>query len=59
MGVDPGGNVEIHGYPARYGLYDPIGDHKDWTNGCIAVGNRSIEAIWDSVEEGTPVEIRA
>src|SRR5262245_24722763 len=59
MGVDPGGNVAIHGYPASYGPYDPIGDHKDWTDGCIAVGNRAIESIWDMVEDGTPIEIRA
>jgi murein L,D-transpeptidase YafK len=59
IGVDPGGNVAIHGYPASYGPFDPIGDHKDWTDGCIAVGNRAIERIWDSVVDGTPVEIRA
>ena len=59
MGVDPGGNVDIHGYPASYGHLDPIGDHKDWTDGCIAVGNRSIETIWDCVDDGTPIEIRA
>jgi hypothetical protein len=30
-----------------------------WGNGCIAVGNLAIDEIWTSVDDGTPVEIRA
>jgi murein L,D-transpeptidase YafK len=58
-GLMPGGNIEIHGMPESYGLFDPVVFYKDWTNGCIAVGNRAIEQIWVQVDIGTPVEIRA
>ena len=58
-GVVPGSDIEIHGLPDRFGDYDPVAFYRDWTNGCVAVGNRAIEEIWASVGIGTPVEIRA
>lgn len=58
-GLPPGGNVEIHGMPNSYGRFDPVAFFRDWTNGCIAVGNRAVERIWARVAVGTPVEIRA
>jgi murein L,D-transpeptidase YafK len=57
-GVSPGGDIEIHGMPDSYGHFDPVA-FGDWTDGCIAVGNRAIEEIWASAGIGTPVEIRA
>lgn len=49
-GVDPGGDIMIHGgTPPGYG--------RDWTDGCIAVGNAEIEEIWRLVAVGTPVRI--
>lgn len=56
-GVDPGGDVLIHGMPEWYGPHDPVRFFRDWTNGCIAVGNTAIEEIWDAVDDGTLVEI--
>ncbi|HUZ75934.1 MAG TPA: L,D-transpeptidase family protein [Stellaceae bacterium] len=58
-GVAPGGNIEIHGMPNGYGHYDPIAFYKDWTDGCIAVSNRTIDEIWASVGADTTVEIMA
>lgn len=59
LGRDPGGNVEIHGLPNWYrGPLDPVRFDKDWTNGCISVGDRAIEAIYAAVDIGTPIEIR-
>lgn len=58
-GVAPGGDIEIHGLPDRFGDYDPHVFYRDWTNGCIAVCNPAIDEIWASVPLGTPVEIRA
>jgi len=55
MGVDPGGDIFIHGRPN--GARDE-GD-PDWTAGCIAVTNAEIEQIFVSVALGTPVTIRA
>jgi murein L,D-transpeptidase YafK len=57
-GVDPGEDIVIHGMPLAYGRYDPVRFFRDWTNGCIAVGNIAIEEIWALVPDGTPVEIR-
>jgi murein L,D-transpeptidase YafK len=57
-GVSPGGDIVIHGMPARYGHNDPVRFFRDWTDGCIAVGNIAIEEIWDAVDDGTPIEIR-
>jgi len=57
-GVRPGGEIFIHGMPARFGRTDPVRFFRDWTNGCIAVGNRAIEEIWQAVDDGTPIEIR-
>jgi murein L,D-transpeptidase YafK len=55
-GVDPGGEVMIHGMPtdpAQAGLaWD------DWTDGCIAVPNAAMDAIWDAVSDGTLIVIR-
>ncbi|MET1163175.1 MAG: L,D-transpeptidase family protein [Pseudoxanthomonas sp.] len=49
-GVDPGGDIMIHGStPAWY--------KGDWTDGCIAVTNAQIEEIWRLAPVGTPIRI--
>ena len=55
MGVDPGGDIFIHGQPN--GKYDP--NDPDWTAGCIAVRNREIEEVYWMVPVGTPINILA
>ncbi len=59
-GVDPGGMIMIHGRPNwdRQGLGETFFANNDWTDGCIAVSNEAMEAIWRTVENGTPIEIR-
>jgi murein L,D-transpeptidase YafK len=55
-GVDPGGDVMIHGLPT-----DPVKAQlawDDWTDGCIAVPNEVMDAIWDAVDDGTLIVIR-
>ena len=56
--VDPGGAIFIHGLPRDYGPFDPPKWYKDWTEGCISVGNLAIVKIWDAVPDGTPIDIR-
>ena len=56
--VKPGGEIFIHGMPARFGRTDPARFFRDWTDGCIAVGNIAIEEIWNEVADGTAIEIR-
>ena len=58
VGQRPGGDILVHGMPARFGHTDPVRFFRDWTNGCIAVGNIAIEEIWSAVDDGTPIEIR-
>lgn len=56
---DPGGDIEIHGLPGWYeGPLDPVHFDKDWTHGCVSVGDRAIEEIYAAVDVGTPIEIR-
>ena len=50
QGIDPGGDIMIHGGT-------PPGASRDWTEGCIAVTNAEIEEIWRLVPVGTPVRI--
>lgn len=57
-GVDPGGQIMIHGLPNN-----PRRDEKsyfgwDWTDGCIAVSNSDMIDIWLMTRESTPIEIR-
>lgn len=56
-GVDPGGDIMIHGLPNGQG--DAGADHilRDWTEGCVAVTNAEIEEIWRLVSDGVPVQI--
>jgi murein L,D-transpeptidase YafK len=56
-GVDPGGMIMIHGLPNGLGRLGHRHLKRDWTNGCIAITNQEIEAIWRRVRDGTPIEI--
>lgn len=58
LGVNPGGDVEIHGLMPEHAWLGPLHRQQDWTDGCIAVTNSEIEEIWDLVPVGTLVEIR-
>ncbi|WP_424932804.1 L,D-transpeptidase family protein [Amaricoccus macauensis] len=55
MGVDPGGDIFIHGGPRRREDMR----RKDWTAGCIAVSDKEIEEIWSMTPTGIPVTILA
>ncbi|HTV87986.1 MAG TPA: L,D-transpeptidase [Stellaceae bacterium] len=57
MGVDPGGAIFIHGLPDDFGPHDPPRWYRDWTEGCIAVGNLAIYKIMRAVPVGTPIDI--
>lgn len=55
QGRSPGGLIFIHGQPNDW----PPGTRVpgDWTDGCIAVSDAEIEALWDAVADGTPIDI--
>lgn len=58
LGVNPGGEIEIHGLGAGFGWLGSLHRQTDWTAGCIAVTNEEIDEIWKLVAVGTPIEIK-
>lgn len=58
LGVSPGGDIMIHGLPARQAWVGAAHRDFDWTEGCIAVTNDEIEEIWRAVPVGTPIHIK-
>ncbi len=57
-GENPGGNIMIHGLPNGWGALGPLHRWFDWTDGCIAVTNAEMRAIWSLIPDGTPIETR-
>jgi murein L,D-transpeptidase YafK len=59
QGRSAGGLIFIHGQPNDW-VGGDIGARVpgDWTDGCIALSNDEIEALWLAVADGTPIEIR-
>ncbi|MFV0333746.1 MAG: murein L,D-transpeptidase family protein [Tropicimonas sp.] len=56
LGVDPGGDIFIHGQPNS--LPDTMMIPGDWTEGCIAITNPEIAELFRYTPIGTLVEIR-
>jgi len=57
-GVDPGGDIFIHGQPNGWRALTTGHPRRDWTVGCIAVTDREMREIWSLVPTGIPIEIR-
>lgn len=66
MGVNPGGEIFLHGMPNYYtDLQELLTEDAlniafpliDWTAGCVAVSNKEMQEIWDNVEVPTPITI--
>jgi murein L,D-transpeptidase YafK len=57
-GVDPGGQIMIHGLPNQPKYETQRYRGWDWTDGCIAVSNSDMVDIWLMTQESTPIEIR-
>lgn len=53
-GRSPGGQIFIHGQPNGMVTGRIPGD---WTDGCIAISNDEIAALWESVPNGTVIDI--
>jgi murein L,D-transpeptidase YafK len=56
-GVSPGGMIMVHGVRNGLGFVGRLHRLFDWTDGCIALADREIEEIWNSIEDGTPIVI--
>ncbi len=58
LGVNPGGNIMIHGQRNGFDWLSWLTQKSNWTDGCIALLNRDMDIVWQRVDEGTPIEIR-
>lgn len=56
-GVNPGGDIMIHGLPKDYAWVGKAHVMHDWTAGCIAVTNQEMDELWSLVKIGTPIDI--
>ncbi|MEL6301291.1 MAG: L,D-transpeptidase family protein [Pseudomonadota bacterium] len=57
-GVEPGGQIMIHGQPNEPRYSPRFYATTDWTNGCIAVSNLAMIDIWLMTRPGTPILIQ-
>lgn len=59
-GVPPGGLIMIHGQPNEVRVREAIKrwPYPDWTDGCIALSDADMQALWERVRVPTPIEIR-
>lgn len=58
QGVDPGGQIMIHGQPNEVKYSALRAQGLDWTDGCIAVSNSDMVDIWLMTGAPIPIEIR-
>lgn len=59
LGVDPGGDIMIHGQVASRG--DPMIWFKtvgNWTAGCIALSNKDMDELWKLIKIPTKIKIQ-
>ena len=57
IGVEPGGEIMIHGRPNEPRYSDEYYRHFDWTDGCIAVSNTDMLDIWRLTTDNIPIDI--
>lgn len=56
-GVDPGGQIMIHGQPNTPTYSAGYYRKTDWTNGCIALSNSDMIDIWLMTPKRVPIDI--
>lgn len=57
-GVDPGGEIKIHGLRNGLGFIGKFHRWFDWTAGCIALTDQEIDELYRAVEMGSPILIQ-
>lgn len=56
-GIDPGGDIMIHGLPPSYAWLGRNHVRSNWTLGCIALSNDEIEWLYRFTPDGATVEV--
>lgn len=57
QGVDPGGQIMVHGQPNEPKHSDKYYRLTDWTEGCIALSNADMVDFWLMTTPNTPIRI--
>ena len=57
-GVNPGGDIMIHGMPNGFAFLYPVLKNYDWTEGCIAVSNTAMQELVSAINIKTPIIIK-
>ena len=57
LGIEPGGQIMIHGENPNSNLSPIEAQQYNWTDGCIAVTNAEMDELWRAIDAGTPIEI--
>lgn len=57
-GLPPGNMIMLHGTPEDEEYPEWFFNTLDWTEGCIALNNADMQEVWESVKDGTLIEIR-
>ncbi|MCL1059131.1 MULTISPECIES: murein L,D-transpeptidase family protein [Shewanella] len=57
LGIQPGGQIMIHGENPHSNLSPKEAQNYNWTDGCIAVTNAEMDELWRAIDAGTPIEI--
>lgn len=58
LGVDPGGDIMIHGQANGWEWASIFVQFFNWTDGCIALTNHDMDRVWEAVDSGIPIEIK-
>lgn len=58
LGVDPGGDIMVHGQRNGLGWLSPLAQLINWTDGCIALSDKDMDVVWKAVDPGTPITIK-
>ena len=56
-GVDPGGDIMIHGLPNGRESLARFYANRDWTDGCVALTDAEMDEIWRLTQNGAVVRI--
>ena len=57
LGVDPGGDIMIHGQANGWEWAGFFTQLVNWTDGCVALTNEDMDEVWNAIDAGTPIEI--
>jgi murein L,D-transpeptidase YafK len=47
----------IHGQKNGLGWLAPAAQWFNWTDGCVGLSNKDMDAVWTAVDVGTPIQI--